>query len=164
MQRADSQGMIDVETHRHFIRAMWKLIDGRSVTQPERTLLNEVFEALLRGEDVSELIGIKPAHNRRSADPVYIALHYLCLRKLMHETAEVAWRMVGDAWGLKKSEVQWVIANNRAPALSMLRQYVAAPETLLRLCERHARGVRPGRRRSGFDPRTQSIGDTRSAT
>jgi hypothetical protein len=147
MQSSDIQEIVGVERQRHFIRAMSKSIDGRSMTQSERTLLDAILEALLRGEDVSDLIGIKAGHTRRSSDPIRIALHYLCLTKLMHEKAVVAWRIVGDAWGLKKREVQWVIADNRAPALAMLRQFTAAPDTLLRLCERHAGGSRPGGRR-----------------
>jgi len=156
MQVTDVQEMIGVERQRHVVRAMLKSIDGRSVTLPERTLLDAIFEALLRGEDVSDLIGIKPAHNRRSSDPIYIALHYLCLTKLMREKPVVAWRIVGHAWGLKKREVQWVIADNWAPALAMLRQFAAAPDRLLSLCERHAGGVQPERRRSGFEPTSKA--------
>jgi hypothetical protein len=149
MQGSDVQEMLGGEKQRHAVRAMLKSIDGRSVTQSERTLLDEILEALLRGEDVSGLVGIKPAHNRRSSDPIYIALHYLCLTKLKREKAVVAWRTVGDAWGLKKNEVQWIIADHWAPALSILRQSAAAPDRLLRLCERHAGGNgRPDRRRT----------------
>lgn len=155
MQSHDIQEMTRVERQRHFMRAMTKSIDGRPVTQSERALLNAIFEALLRGESVSDLIGIEVPHTRRSADPIHIALHYLCLTQLMHEKAEVAWRTVGDAWGLKKRALQWIIADHRAPALAMLRQFAAAPDTLLRLCERHARGARPERRQSGFEPPTQ---------
>jgi hypothetical protein len=160
MQSSDIQQMNGVERRRHFIRAMSKSIDGRSLTQFERTLLEAIFEALLRGEDASDLIGIKSAHNRRSADPIRIAVHYLCLTRLLHEKAVVAWRTVGDAWGLNKREVQWVVANNWAPALAKLQQFSGAPEALLRLCERHAGGARPERRRSRFEPPTKSIGDT----
>lgn len=159
-----TQETIRVEKQRHFIRTMCKSIDGWPVTQPEHSLLDAIFEALLRGEDVSNLIGIKRAHNRRPSDPIRIALHYLCLTKLMHEEAVVAWRMVGDAWGLKKREVQRVIADNWTPALAMLPQFAATPDTLLRLCERHARGVRPERRRSGFAPRTQPVSDMLNST
>jgi len=148
MQNSDIQEKLRVEKQRQFIRAMSKSIDGRPVSQSERSLLDDIFAELLRGKDVSDLIGIRPAHTRRSADPIYIALHYLCLTKLMHEKSVVAWRIVGDAWGLKRRDVRWVIADNRAPALLMLRQYAAVPDTLLRLCERHARGGRPDRRRS----------------
>ena len=164
MQSSDIQEMSRVEKQRHFIRAMCKSIDGPSMTQSEHTLLDAIFEALLRGEAVSDLIGIKPAHTRRSADPIRIALHYLCLTKLMHEKAVVAWRTVGDAGGLTKRDVRWVIADNRAPALAMLGQFAAAPDTLLRLCERHARGVRPERRRTEFEPPTRSVSDTLDAT
>jgi hypothetical protein len=163
MQSSDIQEMIGVEKQRHFIRAMCKSIDGQSVTQSERTLLDAIVAALLRGEDVSDLIGIKPPHARRPSDPIRIALHYLCLTKLMHEKAVVAWRIVGDAWGLKKREVQWVIANNWAPAMAVLPNFAAAPDKLLRLCERHAGGVRPERRRSGFERRTQNVSDTPNA-
>jgi hypothetical protein len=161
MQSSDIQEMTRVEKQRNFMRAMSKSIEGRPVTQSERTLLSAIFEALLRGEDVSDLIGIEVPHTRRSADPIHIALHYLCLTQLMHEKAEVAWRTVGDAWGLKKRDVQWVIADHRAPAVALLRQFAAAPDTLLRLCERHARGARPERRRAVFEPPTQSgLSDT----
>jgi hypothetical protein len=79
----------------------------------------------------------------------------------MHEKAEVAWRIVGDAWGLKKRALQWIIADHRAPALATLRQFASAPDTLLRLCERHARGARPERRQSGFEPPAQGgLNDT----
>jgi hypothetical protein len=149
MQISDIEEMNRVEKQRQFIRAMSKSIDGRPVTASERTLLNAIFEALLRGEDVSDLIGIKPARIRRATDPVHIALHYLCLTKLMHEKAVVAWRIVGDAWGLKQGDVQRLIADHRAPALAMLRQFAADPDKLLRLCERHARGARPEHRRPG---------------
>jgi hypothetical protein len=149
MQYSDIQEQIRVEKQRRYIRAMWKSLDGQPVTQPEHTLLDALFDTLLRSEDVSDLIGIKPAHNRRPSDPIRIALHYLCLTKLMHEEAVIAWRIVGDAWGLKKREVQWVIAEEGALALAMLGQFAASPDTLLRLCERHARGVRSERRRSG---------------
>jgi hypothetical protein len=147
MQISDIEEMNRVEKQRQFIRAMSKSIEGRPVTASERTLLNTIFEALLRGEDVSNLIGIKPTRTRRSTDPIHIALHYLCLTKLMHEKAVVAWRIVGDAWGLKQGEVQRLIADHRAPALAMLQQFAAAPDKLLMLCERHARGARPEQRR-----------------
>lgn len=149
MQGSDVQDMVGGDRQRHVVRAMLKSIDGRSVTQSERTLLDEILEALLRGEDVSGLVGIKPAHNRRSSDPTYIALHYLCLTKLKKEKAMVAWRIVGDAWGLRKNEVRWIIADNGAAALSILRHLAAAPDRLLRLCERHAGGARTERRKSG---------------
>jgi hypothetical protein len=164
MQSFDIQEMIGVEKQRLFIRAMWKSIESQSVTPSERTVLDAIFAALLRGEDVSDLIGIKPPHARRPSDPIRIALHYLCLTKLMHEKAEVAWRIVGEAWGLKKREVQWIIADNRTPALAVLPTFSAAPDKLLRLCERHAGGVRPGRRRSGSVLPTQNVSDAPHAT
>lgn len=147
MQGIETQDGVGIERRRQFIRAMSDSIEGRPVAEPERALLNTVFEALLRGEDVSDLIGIKRPHTRRSNDPIHIALHYLCLTKLKREKAEVAWRKVGDAWGLKVREVQRVIADHRAPALTALPQFAHAPETLLRLCERHAGGARLGRER-----------------
>ncbi|MBK7904565.1 MAG: hypothetical protein IPJ97_17805 [Proteobacteria bacterium] len=145
--------MTGVDKQRHFIRAMCKSADAESATQDERLLLAAILAALLRGEDVSDLIGIRRAHARRPSDPIRIAIHYLCLTKLMHVKAEAAWRTVGDAWGLKKREVQWVIADNGATALAMLPKFAVTPDTLLRNCERHARGVRPDRRRSGADHR-----------
>jgi len=164
MQSSDIQEMVGVERQRHFIRAMCKSIDGRSVTQSERTLLDSILEALLRGEDVSDLIGIRVAHARRPSDPIRIALHYLCLTKLMHRKAVVAWSIVGNAWGLKRREVRWIIADNRARALAILPHFATDPDRLLRLCERHAGGVRPERRLSGFEPPSQSASDTHHAT
>lgn len=159
MQQSDMQEIIGVEKQRHFIRAMCKSIDGRPVSQSERALLDAILAALLRGEDVSDLIGIKAAHTRRSGDPTLIAAHYLCLRKLMNVAAVAAWRAVGEAWRLKKRDVRWVIVDNRVPAQAMLRQFSAEPEALLRLCEHHARGVRPERRRSTPGPASQSAGN-----
>jgi hypothetical protein len=150
MQSSDNPPMTGVDKQRHFIRAMCKSADARYVTESERALLEAVLAALLRGEDVSELIGIRRAHARRPSDPLRIAIHYLCLTKLMHVKPVVAWRLVGDAWGLKKREVQWVIADNWLPALARLRQFPVTPDTLLRICERHARGVRRGPRRPGI--------------
>jgi hypothetical protein len=164
MQSSDIQEIVGVERQRHFIRAMCKSIDGRSVTPSERTLLDAILEALLRGEDVSGLIGIKVAHARRPSDPMRIALHYLCLTKFMHRKAVMAWRIVGNAWGLKRREVQWIIADNWAPALAILPHFADAPDTLLRLCERHAGGVRSERRRSGFELPTRSVSDARDTT
>ena len=164
MQSSDIHEAIRVEKQRHFVRAMSKSIDGRPVTQSDCALLETIFEALLRGKDVSDLIGVKPPHTRRSADPIYIALHYLCLTKLMHEKALASWRIVGDAWGLKQRVVRWVIADNWAPALEMMRQSAASPDTLLRLCEQRARGGRPERRQIGFRPPAHRLGDTLNAT
>lgn len=59
-----------------------------------------------------------------------------------------AWRTVGEAWGLKKREVQRIIADNGVTALALLPKFAVTPDTLLRNCERHARGVRPDRRRA----------------
>jgi hypothetical protein len=164
MQSSDIQEMVGVERQRHFIRAMCKSIEGPSVTQSERTLLDAIMEALLRGEDVSGLIGIKVPHARRPSDPIRIALHYLCLTRLMHRKAVVAWRIVGNAWGLKRREVRWIIADNSPRALAILPHFAADPDRLLRLCERHAGGVRPERRRSGFEPLMQGVSDSRNAT
>ena len=152
MQDSDTQPMTGVDKQRHFIRAMCKSADAQSVTQSESALLEAILAALLRGQDVSDLIGIRRAHARRPSDPIRIAIHYLCLTRLMHVQAVEAWRIVGDAWGLKKREVQWVIADNWAPALAMLPRFSVTPDALLRNCERHARGVRPDRRRSGSKP------------
>lgn len=143
MHGNDIHEAIRVEKQRHFVGAMSKAIDGRPVTQSDCALLETIFEALLRGKDVSNLIGVRPPHVRRSDDPIYIALHYLCLTKLMHEKAVAAWRIVGDAWGLKQRVVRWVIAENWVPALEMVRQSGASPDTLLSLCEQRARGGRP---------------------
>jgi len=156
MQSSDIQPMTGVDKQRHFIRAMCKSADAQSVTQSESALLEAIMAALLRGQDVSDLIGIRRAHARRPSDPIRVAIHYLCLTKLMHVQATVAWRTVGDAWGLKKREVQWVIADNWVPAMARLRLFPVTPETLLRICERHARGVRADRRRSGSKPSAQS--------
>lgn len=157
MQSSNVHETIRVEKQRHFIRAMSKSIDGRPVTQSDCDLLDEIFAALLHGKDVSDLIGVKPPHSRRSADPIYIALHYLCLTKLMKQPAVVAWRIVGDTWGLKQRVVRWVIADNWVPALAMMQKSAAAPETLLSLCEQYARGGRPDRRRSGDGPTPRSV-------
>jgi hypothetical protein len=164
MQDSDTQPMTGVEKQRHFIRAMCKSADAESVTQSESALLEAILAALLRGQDVSDLIGIRRAHARRPSDPLRIAIHYLCLTRLMHVEAVVAWRMVGDAWGLKKREVQWIIADNGARALATLRQLAVSPDVLLRNCERHARGVRPDRRRSGSRPPTQRRNGAPGAT
>jgi hypothetical protein len=155
MQSADTQAMTGVDKQRHFIRAMCKSADAEAVTQSESDLLEAILAALLRGDDVADLIGIRRAHARRPSDPIRIAIHYLCLTKLMHVKPVVAWRTVGDAWGLKKRQVQWVIADNGVRARAMLRQFAVSPETLLRNCERHARGVRADRRRSGSKPSAQ---------
>ena len=66
----------------------------------------------------------------------------------MHVKPVVAWRTVGEAWGLKKREVQRIIADNGVTALALLPKFSVTPDTLLRNCERHARGIRPDRRRA----------------
>lgn len=147
MQRSDIQEMIRVERQRRFIRAMSKALEGQPLAASDRTLLNAIFEALLRGDDVSGLTGTRTLHHRRSGDRIHVALHYLCLTRLMQERAEVAWQTVSEAWGLRSSDVRKIVADNRAPALAMLRQFEAAPDTLLQRCERHAWAARPGRRR-----------------
>jgi hypothetical protein len=76
----------------------------------------------------------------RSADPARVALHYLCLTRLMHEKPAQAWRIVGDAWGLGKHAVRWIIVDNRALALEMLERFSGDPAVLLAQCEKHARG------------------------
>ena len=149
MQLSDTQAMTGVDKQRHFVRAMCKAADAESATQDERLLLEAILAALLRGDDVSDLIGTRRSHARRPSDPIRIAIHYLCLTKLMHAKAPVAWRTVGDAWGLKKLEVQKIIADNGVTALAMLPRFAVTPETLLRNCERHARGIRRDRRQSG---------------
>jgi len=159
MQSPSNQEALRVEKQRQFVRAMSKSINGQPLTQSERELLDSLFETLLRGEDVSDLTGIKRPHTRRSSDPVHIALHYLCLTQLMGTPAEAAWDIVGDAWGLKRRDVQWLIARNREPALATLWQYAAAPDRLLRICERHARGARPERDRSELTAPAQRQGD-----
>ena len=164
MHGNDIHETIRVEKQRQFVRAMSKSIDGRPVTQSDCALLETIFEALLHGKDVSDLIGVKPPHTRRSDDPIYIALHYLCLTKLMHEKAVAAWRIVGDAWGLKQRVVRWVIADNWAPALEIVRQSAAPPDTLLSLCEQRARGGRPDRRETGSRLTPQPLGDRLNAS
>ena len=159
MQSPSNQEALRVEKQRQFVRAMSKSVNGQPLTQSERELLDSLFETLLRGEDVSDLTGIKRPHTRRSSDPVHIALHYLCLTQLMGTPAEAAWDIVGDAWGLKRRDVQWLIARNREPALATLWQYAAAPDRLLRICERHARGARPERDRSELTAPAQRQGD-----
>jgi hypothetical protein len=148
MQRSDIEELIRVDRQRRFIRAMSKAIEGQPVTQSERALLNAIFEALLRGDDVSGLTGTRSPHIRRSSDRIDIALHYLCLTRLLNEKAAAAWQTVGEAWELRKCDVQKIVADHRMPAVAMLRQFAAAPDKLLRRCERHAWAARHGRRRS----------------
>lgn len=148
-----------LDKRRHFIRAMSKTIHGRPLTQAESTLLDSIFEALLRGEDVSDLTGISRPHTRRSADRIYVALHYLCLTQLMQTPADVAWRVVGDAWGLKKRDVRWIIVRNHEPAQIALHHFTGAPDRLLRICERHARGTVSERDGSSHSEPSQGRGD-----
>jgi hypothetical protein len=138
---------------------MSKSIHGRPLSQSERTLLDSIFEALLRGEDVSDLTGINRPRTRRSADRIYVALHYLCLTQLMSTPADAAWRIVGDAWGLRKRDLRWIIVRNHEPAQIALRQFGGAPDRLLRICERHARGPAFERDRSGMSGQAQAPGD-----
>ena len=58
MHGNDIHEAIRVEKQRHFVGAMSKAIDGRPVTQSDCALLETIFEALLRGKDVSSLIGV----------------------------------------------------------------------------------------------------------
>ena len=149
MHRVDDQELTRVEKQRHFIQAMSKAIYGSPLSESERTLLDLVLDALLCGEDVSEIIGTKPPHDRRSDDPVYVAVHYLCLTKLMHWKSVPAWSVVGEVWGLKKRQVQQVIADNRRAALQIVGQFAGDGQALLQLCERQAGNVldiRPERR------------------
>jgi hypothetical protein len=159
MQSSDTQALTGVDKQRHFIRAMCKSADAESATQDERELLEAVLAALLHGKDVSDLIGTRRSHARRPSDPIRIAIHYLCLTRLMHVKAVVAWRTVGDAWGLKKREVQKIIADNGATALALLPKFSVTPETLLQNCERHARGIRRDRRQSGAPYRKAPVPD-----
>jgi hypothetical protein len=148
MQSSDSHDASCIETQRHFVRAMSKSIDGQPLSETERTLLDELFEALLRGEDVSKLTGVRRPHTRRSTDRVYVALHYLCLTRLMGTPPETAWRVVSAAWGVTKRDARWLIAQSREPALSALGRFSGAPDRLLRACEQRARGMRPGAARA----------------
>lgn len=138
MQRVEDQTLTRVEKQRHFIQAMSRAIDGRPLSESDRALLDLVLDALLCGEDVSEIIGTRPPHDRRTDDPVYVAVHYLCLTKLMRWKSQPAWSVVGEAWGLKKRQVQQVIADNRRAALQVVRQFAGDGPALLQLCERQA--------------------------
>ena len=144
MQDSSTHDAFNVDKQRHFVRAMSKSIDGQPLTPDERTLLDELFEALLRGEDVSGLTGVRRPHTRRSTDRVYVSLHYLCLTRLMGTPPETAWRAVADAWGVTRRDAQWLIAQSREPALCALERFSGAPERLLHACEQRARGLRPG--------------------
>lgn len=159
MQSSGTQAMTGVDKQRHFIRAMCKSADAETATEDERALLEAILAALLRGQDVSDLIGTRRSHARRPSDPIRIAIHYLCLTKLMQVKPVVAWRTVGDAWGLKKREVQKIIADNGATALAMLPKFAVTPEALLTNCERHARGIRRDRRQSAAAYRKDRVPD-----
>jgi len=160
MQSADPDDALRVEKQRHFVRAMSKSIEGQPLTPTERTLLDALFEALLRGEDVSELTGVKRAHTRRSSDHVYVALHYLCLTRLMGTPAEAAWSAVADAWRLNRRDAQRLIAQSREPAMAALQEYSATPDRLLRVCEQRARGARPEGRQFDDAAAEHKSGDT----
>jgi len=162
MRRSEIQETIRIDKQRRFIRSMSKAIEGLPVTEAERNLLDAIFVALLRDDDVADLTGTRPQHNRRSGDGTHIALHYLCLTHLLMEKADVAWKTVGDAWGLRRRDVQKIVADNWA-ALAMLPQYTDAPGKLLQLSEQRAWTARLGRRRSRLEPTTQNVSDTLSA-
>ena len=162
MRRSEIQETIRIDKQRRFIRAMSKAIEGLPVTEAERNLLDAIFVALLRDDDVADLTGTRSPHNRRSGDGTHIALHYLCLTHLLMEKADVAWKTVGDAWGLRRRDVQKIVADNWA-ALAMLPQYTDAPGKLLQLSEQRAWTARLGRRRSRLEPTTQNVSDTLSA-
>ena len=132
-----------IDRQRRFIRAMSKSIEGQPLEPSERTLLEKIFAALIRGADVSDLTGIRRPRAQRSSDPIHVALHYLCLTRLMDTQPEAAWDMIGAAWGLNRREVQRLIVENRKPALAALPRFAADPARLLSICERHARGARP---------------------
>lgn len=149
-----------IEKQRHFVRAMCKSIEGQSLEQSERTLLETIFAALVRGDDVSNLTGMKQTHSRRSTDPVHIALHYLCLTRLMGARPEMAWNIVGEAWRLNRRDVQRLIAQNRGPALATLPRFVDAPDRLLRICEQQARGARAAHSRPAITAPAHSSGDS----
>ncbi len=142
MQEPARDDTTRLEKQRHFIRAMSKSLDGRVVSESEHDLLDSIFGSLLLGKDVFGMIGVQRPHNRRPGDPIYIAVHYLCLRKLMHERPDKAWHIVAEAWGLKRRQVRWVIANNRVPALKVLERFGTDADALLRLCEWRAQGDR----------------------
>lgn len=148
-----------IEKQRHFIRAMSKSIEGRPLEPSERTLLETIFAALVRGEDVSDLTGIRRPRAQRSTDPVHVTLHYLCLTRLMDMRPELAWDMVGDAWGLNRREVQRVVAESRKPALAALPRFAGNPGRLLSICQRHARGARPACDRSEIVASAQADDD-----
>jgi hypothetical protein len=156
MRRCDILETIRIDKQRRFIRAMTKAIEGQAMTQTERDLLDAILVALLRGDDVADLTGTCPPYNRRSDDRIHVALHYLCLTHLLKVKAEVAWKTVGDTWGLRRCDVQKIVADNRA-ALAMLTQFASTPDQLLRLCEQRAWVARPGRRRTVIGSPTMGL-------
>jgi hypothetical protein len=93
-------------------------------------------------------IGSKPPDSSLSRDPTHVALHYLCLTRLKHEKPAVAWWFVGEAWGLKKHAVKWLIACNSMLARTMLQRLSGDPDQLLGLCEQYAREGWPDRGQS----------------
>lgn len=143
MHSAETDDTLRVEKQRHFVRAMSKSIDGQPLTPDERTLLDALFEKLLRGDDVSDLTGVRQPRTRRSSDRVYVALHYLCLTRVMGTPAEAAWSAVADEWGISRRAARWIIAQSHGPAMSALQKSSADPDRLLRLCKQRARGARP---------------------
>ena len=149
-----------IERQRHFIRAMSKSIEGQALDSSERTLLEEIFAALMRGEDVSNLTGIKRPHTRRSSDPIHIALHYLCLTRLKGTRPDVAWDTVGEAWGLDRRYVQRLVVQNRERALAVLPRFADDPDRLFRICERNARASNPSRDRSAIRTPVSGPGNT----
>ena len=148
-----------IEKQRHFIRAMSKSIEGQPLEQSERTLLERVFAVLMRGEDVSSLTGIRRPHTRRSTDPIHVSLHYLCLTRMMGTPPDMAWDIVGEAWKLNRRDVQRLIVENRGPALAILPRFTDAPDRLLSICERHARGAPAAHDRTVITAPTQNSGD-----
>lgn len=155
----DSGETAHIDKQRHFIRAMSKSIEGRPLEQSERTLLEMIFAALMRGADVSDLTGIRRPRAQRSTDPIHVALHYLCLTRLMGMRPEMAWDTVGDAWRLNRREVQRLVVENHKPALAALPRFAGVPGRLLGICERHARGAREVCDRSTPSAPPQNSGD-----
>lgn len=156
---ADTLEAARIEQQRQFVRAMSKSIEGQTLEQSERTLLERIFAALVRGDDVSNLTGIRRPHTRRSTDPIHIALHYLCLTRMMRTRPVMAWDIVGEAWRLNRRDVQRLIVQNRGPALAALPRFADDPDRLLRICEQHARAARAAHDRSAITVPAQSSGD-----
>lgn len=61
MQSSDIQETIRVDKQPHFIQSLSKCIDGRPLTQCERTLFGAILESLERGKDVSDLTRSDPS-------------------------------------------------------------------------------------------------------